>query len=228
MLLEVRDTSGDANQDKNLVGTMPFVPMFTGMMLSQIGEHSGGEHTDPDQNKIPKCAPSYFLIAERRHRSCRQHTYRAPHFPMHSCCAVSLQSCCHRLTPCTCTAQVTKHIVCVSPKNTHTSRNEKIETGAVVTGRRGSSGIERGKGICHQWKDKGQRLRGDQCSFRHESHDRAPKPTPKAAPPSEPPTPKGRNASRKRSLRGRRQSGKSNRQPCNNFLEGTCTELLCD
>ena len=46
-----------------------------------------------------------------------------PLFLMHSCCAVSLQSCCqsvqsHMLTPCTCMAQVTKHIVCVSPKNT--------------------------------------------------------------------------------------------------------------
>ena len=36
------------------------------------------------------------------------------------------------------------------------------------------------------------------------------KPTPKAAPPSEPPTPRGRSASRKRSVRGRSQSGKSN------------------
>ena len=48
---------------------------------------------------------------------------------MHSCGAVSLQSCCslvvivysHTLTPGTCVAQVTKHIVCVSPQNTHTS-----------------------------------------------------------------------------------------------------------
>ena len=50
------------------------------------------------------------------------------------------------------------------------------------------------------------------------------KPTPKAAPP----TPRGRSASRKRSLRGRSQCGKSNRQPCKNFLKGTCTKLPCD
>ena len=42
-----------------------------------------------------------------------------------------------------------------------------------------------------QWKAKGECSRGDQCSFRHESHDRA-KPTPKTGPPSEPPTPRGR------------------------------------
>ena len=31
-----------------------------------------------------------------------------------------------------------------------------------------------------------------------------------------------------RSLRGRRKSGKSNRQQCKNFLKGTCTKLPCD
>ena len=54
------------------------------------------------------------------------------------------------------------------------------------------------------------------------------KPTPKTAPPSEPPTPRGRRASRKRSLRGRSPSGKTSRQPCKNFLQGTCTKLPCD
>ena len=81
------------------------------------------------------------------------------------------------------------------------ARNENVETGAVVTSRRRLSGIQRGKGICYQWKAKGQCSRGDQGSFRHESHDRA-KPTSKAAPSSEPPTPRGRSASRKR-IRGR-------------------------
>ena len=107
------------------------------------------------------------------------------------------------------------------------ARNENIETGAVVTSLRGYSGIERGKGICYQWKAKGQCSKGDQCSFRHESHDRE-KPTPKAAPPSEPPTPTGGSASRKGILRCRSPSGKFNRQPCTNFLKGTCTKLPCD
>ena len=76
-------------------------------------------------------------------------------------------------------------------------------------------------------KKKGQCSRGDKCSFRHESNDRA-KPTPKTTPSSEPPTQRGRSASRKGSFRGRSQSGKSNRQPCKNFLKGTRTELPCD
>ena len=66
------------------------------------------------------------------------------------------------------------------------ARHGKIETGAVVKSRKVSIGVERGKGICYEWKEKGQCPKGDQCSFRHGS-DRAPKPTPKAAPPSEPP-----------------------------------------
>ena len=63
--------------------------------------------------------------------------------------------------------------------------------------------------------------------LRHEGHERA-KPTPKTAPPCEPPTPRGRSASRKRSLGGRSPSGKTNRQPCKNFLKGICTKSLCD
>ena len=102
------------------------------------------------------------------------------------------------------------------------ARNEKIETS-----RRGLSGIERGKGICYQWKAQWQCSRGDRCSFRHEGHERA-KPTPKSAPPSEPPTTRGGSASRKRSLRGRSPSKETNRQRCKNFLKGTCTKLLCD
>ena len=51
------------------------------------------------------------------------------------------------------------------------------------------------------------------------------KPTPKTAPPS---IPRGRSASRERSLRGRSPSGKTNRQPCKNFLKGTCTNFPCD
>ena len=33
-------------------------------------------------------------------------------------------------------------------------RHEKIETGAVVKSRKGSIGVEGGRGICHQWKEK--------------------------------------------------------------------------
>ena len=47
-------------------------------------------------------------------------------------------------------------------------RNERIETGAVVTNRRGQRGVERRQGECYRWRAKGQCSRGDKCSFRHE------------------------------------------------------------
>ena len=95
------------------------------------------------------------------------------------------------------------------------ARHGRIETGAVVKSPKGKSGIERGQGVRYLWKAKGQCSRGRQCSFWHDGGERA-KSTPKTAPPSEPPTPRGRSASRKRRLRGRSPSGKTDRQPCLN------------
>ena len=108
------------------------------------------------------------------------------------------------------------------------ARNERIEKGAVVTSRRALSGIEGGQGVCNQWTAKGQCSKRDQCSFRHESNDREQKPTPKAATPSEPSMTRGRSASRKRSVRGRSQTGRFLRQPCKYYLKGFCTRSLCE
>ena len=41
------------------------------------------------------------------------------------------------------------------------ARHEKIETGAVVNNGKGLSGVERGRGFCYQWKEKGQCSNGD-------------------------------------------------------------------
>ena len=109
------------------------------------------------------------------------------------------------------------------------ARHVKIENGSVVKSHRGLSGVERGKGIFDQWKEKGQCSKGDQCSFRQESNDRA-KPTPKAEPLSEPQNSKtrGRSVSWKRNARGRSQSEKFNRPLCKYFLKGTCTKSFCE
>ena len=53
------------------------------------------------------------------------------------------------------------------------ARHGKIGTGAMVKNRKEPTGVEGGKGTCYQWKEKGQCSKGDQCSFRHESNDRA-------------------------------------------------------
>ena len=63
-------------------------------------------------------------------------------------------------------------------------RLRKSKQGAVVKSHIGFIDVERGKEICYQWKDMEQCSKGDQCSFRHESNDRA-KPTLIGVPPSE-------------------------------------------
>ena len=107
------------------------------------------------------------------------------------------------------------------------ARNERIETRAVVTNRKGQRGVERGQGECYQWKVKGQCSRGDKCSFQHDE-DKREKPTPKTARPSESPTQRGRSASRKKNLSGGSPSGKFARQPCKEYLKGICTKSHCD
>ena len=90
----------------------------------------------------------------------------------------------------------------------------KIESGAVIKSRKGLSGVEGGKGICQQWKEKGQCSQGDRCSFRQESQGRAQKPEHTAATLSEPTASRGRSVSRKRSIRGKSNHGSVLRQPC--------------
>ena len=52
--------------------------------------------------------------------------------------------------------------------------------------------------------------------------------TPKAAPPSEPSMTRGRSPSRKRSARGRSQTGRILREPYRYHLKGISTKLLCE
>ena len=99
----------------------------------------------------------------------------------------------------------------------------------MVTSRRALSCIERGKGICYQWKEKGQCSRGDLCSYGMRVtivQDRHQKPChPQTTKNSKT---RGRSASRKGNCGGRSQSEKFNRQPCKYFLKGTCTKSPCE
>ena len=100
------------------------------------------------------------------------------------------------------------------------ARHGRIESGAVVKSRKGLIGVERGKGICYQWTEKGQCSQGDHCSFRHETQDRAQKPGHTASTPSEPTVSRGRSVSVKRSIRGKSNHGSTLRQPCRYYLKG--------
>ena len=108
------------------------------------------------------------------------------------------------------------------------ARHGRIEPGAVIKSRKGLSGVQGGKGTCHQWKEKGQCSKGDQCSFRNESNDRAQKPDHNAATPSEPSLSRGRSVSMKRSIRGKSNHGSILRQPCRYYLKKTCTRTSCE
>ena len=103
------------------------------------------------------------------------------------------------------------------------ARHGRIQTGALVKNRKGMSGVDGGRSICYQWQEKSLCSKGDRCSFRHESNDRAQKPEHKAATPSEPSMSRGRSASKKRSIHGKINHGAILRQPCRYYLNGTCT-----
>ena len=107
------------------------------------------------------------------------------------------------------------------------SRNGNYETSAVVKNQETKQREQRSLGDCWQWKAKGQSSKGDNCSFLHELNKRV-----KSTPPN--PSPRSstrqneKNASRTRSPRGRRASGRMSRLPCKDYLKGTCTNPFCE
>ena len=54
------------------------------------------------------------------------------------------------------------------------ARHGKIEAGAVVKNRKGMSGVEGGKGICYQWKAKGQCVSGMKVTTVHKNQNTLP------------------------------------------------------
>ena len=108
------------------------------------------------------------------------------------------------------------------------ARHGRIETRTVVKNQKRMSGVEGGKSICYQWKEKGQCSKGDQCSFGHESNGRAQKPEHKAATPSEPSMSRGRSVAKKRSIQGKNNHGAILQQPCRYYLKGTCARSHCE
>ena len=94
------------------------------------------------------------------------------------------QVCSQIVLKCSCKMMVKRNIDKKLRLRNFDARNERIETRAVVTSRRGFGGVGRGEGLCCQWKAKGQCSRGDQCSVQHDTYERA-KPTPETVPSSQ-------------------------------------------
>ena len=89
-------------------------------------------------------------------------------------------------------------------------------------------GVEGGKGICHQWKEKASvRKETDAVSVTKPKIVHK-KPGHTTATPSEPTVSRGRSVSRKRKNRGNSNHGSILRQPCRSCLRGTCTRTPCE
>ena len=108
------------------------------------------------------------------------------------------------------------------------ARYGRIESGDVIESRKGIIGVEGGKGICYQWKEKCQCSQVDRCSFRHDTKYRAKKLEHITAILSEPALSRGRSVSRKRSIRGESDHESILRQPCRCYLKGICTRTPCE
>ena len=106
-------------------------------------------------------------------------------------------------------------------------RNGNFEKNAVVKNQGTKQRGQKILGECWQWEAHGQCSKGDTCSFRNDLNKRAKSTQPNPSPRSS--TQQSvRNASRTRSLRGRRPSGRMSRLPCKDYLKGTCTTPFCE
>ena len=107
------------------------------------------------------------------------------------------------------------------------ARNGNYETNAVVKNQETKQREQRNLGDCWQGKANGQCSKGENCSFRHDINKRAK--TPQQNPsPSSSTRQNERNASRTRSLRDNRPSGRMFRLPCKDYFKGTCTNSFCE
>ena len=82
-------------------------------------------------------------------------------------------------------------------------------------------------GDCWQWEANGRCSKGDNCSYRHDTNERAKMTQPNPSPNSFMHQ-NERNASRTRSPRGKGPSGRMSRWPCKDYLKGTCTNSFCE
>ena len=97
------------------------------------------------------------------------------------------------------------------------SRNGNFEKNAVV----------KNQGTKQRVQRNGQCVKGDNCSFRHETNKRG-KVTPSNPSPNSFMQQSERKSSRTRSPRGRSPSGRTSRWPCKDYLRGTCNNSFCE
>ena len=99
--------------------------------------------------------------------------------------------------------------------NNFRNRIGNFEKNAVVKNQGTKQRVQRILGDCWQWETNGQCVKGDNCSFRHDTNKRS------FMRQSE------RKPSRTRSPRGKSPSGRMSRWLCKDYLRGTCNDSSC-
>ena len=107
------------------------------------------------------------------------------------------------------------------------ARSGNFEKNAVVKNQGTKQRVQRILGDCWQWKTNGQCVKGDNCSFRHDTNKRG-KSSPSNPSPNSLVQQSERKSSRTRSPRGKSPSGRMSRWPCKDYLRGTCNNSFCE
>ena len=107
------------------------------------------------------------------------------------------------------------------------SRNGNFEKNAVVKNQGTKRRVQRILGDCWQWESNGQCIKGDNCSFRHDTNKRG-NITQSNTSPNSFMQQNERKSSRTRTPRGRSPSGRMSRWPCKDYLRGTCNNSFCE
>ena len=106
------------------------------------------------------------------------------------------------------------------------TRNGNHEKNAAVTNQGTQQRVQRILGDCWQWEFNGQCSRGDNCSFRHDTNERA-EITQSNPSPNSFVQQNERKSSRTRSPRRRSPSGRMSRWLCKDYFKGTCINPFC-
>ena len=102
-------------------------------------------------------------------------------------------------------------------------RNGNFEKNAVVKNQGTKQRVQRIIGDCWQWETNGQCVKGDNCSFRHDTNKRE-NVTPSNPSPNSFMRQSERKSSRTRSPRSRSPSSRTSRWLCKDYLRGTCNQ----
>ena len=106
------------------------------------------------------------------------------------------------------------------------ARSGNFEKNAVVKNQGTKQRVQRILGDCWQWEANGQCVKGDNCSFRHDTDKRG-KSSPSNPSQNSFMQQSERKPSRTRSPRGKSPSGRMSRWPCKDYLKGTCNNSSC-